>query len=58
MFCSFTLHWRRAVAHSNYIWKLGANTGVVDLLFLGLKRYECIVHKLSRGKIDHGRIIQ
>ena len=34
------------------------NTGVVDVLFLGLKCYECIVHKLSRGITDHDRIIQ
>ena len=36
----------------------GANTGVVDVLFLGLKRYECIVHKLSTETTDHDRIIQ
>ena len=35
-----------------------ANTGVADVLFLGLKSYECTVHQLFRGKTDHGRIIQ
>ena len=35
-----------------------ANTGVVDVLFLGLKSCKCIVHQLFRGKTDHGRIIQ
>ena len=34
------------------------NTGVADVLFLGLKSYECTVHQLFRGKTDHGRIIQ
>ena len=35
-----------------------ANTGVVDVLFLILKSYECTAHQLFRGKTDHGRIIE
>ena len=35
-----------------------ANTGVVDVLFLVLKSYECTAHQLFRGKTDHGRIIE
>ena len=35
-----------------------ANTGVVDVLFLVLKSYECTAHQMFRGKTDHGRIIE